>query len=863
MAMTIHKLSAGDGYTYLTRHIAGGDVDRTREQDAAGYYAAQGNPPGVWLGRGAPLLGLAGQRVTEEQMRTLFGQGMHPNAEQMIAQYQAAHVHAGMTDKQIARVAAEARRAASLGRAFPTYATLEAYDKRVASRLGEIAADTGRAPTVAEVRRVRAQEATRGRGGVAGYDLVFAPVKSAALLWALDPRPHVRQAVWDAHQTAKASALELLEQHAAFTLVGAGGIAQVDTKGLVAVAFDHYDSRDGDPNLHTHVAVSNKICGTDSVWRALDGRAVYRIAVAASEHYNTAFQTALTQRLGVAWTPRTPRRGSEPIMEIAGIPTALIEHYSKRRNQLYARYETLIADYRREHGRDPSASVCHHLARQATLDTRRGKKPPRSLAAMLDSWTGELAHAFGPDALRTVMATVPDQHPSASLEGGVWSEEKVAEMVGTVLAGVAERRATWTEWNVRAEAERLLRTEPVPEQPVDDVVARIVTAALAPGASICVEPPSLVDEPDVLRRADGTSVFHPHRGARYTSQAVLDAEQRLVTAASIATLHGLDPATVAHALAGFDLRPDTSSLDAGQRDLVTAFATNPAQVVVGIGAAGTGKTTAMRAFLHVTQAHGRRVIPLATSAASAAVLAADLGVAAENLHKFLHAHGCLPTPGNAPAADQQNGIDKLLPLPPELAHLKIRAGDVILVDEASMAGIFNLDRLRALAETHDATIRLLGDYRQLSAVESGGVLRLIATDVSAVELDTIHRFTDPAEAAATVKLRVGDTTALDFYQAHHRILGGSRHAMLDAVYTGWHTDIRNGQLSIMCAATNTDVTHLAARARLDRVTLGHVEAAGTPLHDGNQAGRDDWIVTRLNRRRLTCNHGRDFVRNGD
>jgi hypothetical protein len=140
---------------------------------------------------------------------------------------------------------------------------------------------------------------------------------------------------------------------------------------------------------------------------------------------------------------------------------------------------------------------------------------------------------------------------------------------------------------------------------------------------------------------------------------------------------------------------------------------------------------------------------------------------------------------------------------------------------------------------------------------------LIATDVGAVELDTIHRFTDPAEAAATVKLRVGDTTALDFYQAHHRIVGGSRHAMLDAVYTGWHTDIRNGQLSIMCAATNTDVTHLAACARLDRVTLGHVEAAGTPLHDGNQAGRDDWIVTRLNRRRLTCNHGRDFVRNGD
>src|SRR4051812_34092503 len=107
MVMTVHKLSAGDGYTYLTRHIAGGDVDQVRGQNAAGYYTAEGNPPGIWLGRGAPLLGLAGQHVSEEQMRTLFGHGMHPNADQMIAAYQTEHVQAGMSDRQLARVAVD------------------------------------------------------------------------------------------------------------------------------------------------------------------------------------------------------------------------------------------------------------------------------------------------------------------------------------------------------------------------------------------------------------------------------------------------------------------------------------------------------------------------------------------------------------------------------------------------------------------------------------------------------------------------------------------------------------------------------------------------------------------------------------
>ncbi|HLL67504.1 MAG TPA: MobF family relaxase [Micromonosporaceae bacterium] len=865
--MTVHKLSAGDGYTYLTRHIAGGDVDRDRTQDAAGYYTAEGNPPGVWLGRGAPLLGLDGQRVTEEQMRTLFGHGMHPNAAAIIAAYQAAHIRAGMSDKQLARIAVEARRTASLGRAFPTYAALDPFDERVGERLATITKETGRPPTQAEVKKVRREEASRGRGGVAGYDLVFAPVKSAALLWALDPRDHVRQAVWDAHQDAKASALAMLEQHAAFTRVGAGGLAQVDTLGLVAVAFDHYDSRDGDPNLHTHVAIANKVCGTDGVWRSLDGRAVYRIAVAASEHYNTAFQTALTARLGVAWTARTVPGKSEPIHEIDGIPTVLIGHYSRRRNRLYAHYEQLIAEYRREHGQDPTAAMCHKLARQATLDTRQGKKAPRSLTAMRAAWTRELTAAFGPDATATVMAAVPsttttDQDAAVV----VVSDTDVTAMATTVLAAVAEQRATWTQWNVHAEAERLVRADGHASDPQAhrDLVARVVIAALGPGMSIGVEAPSLVDEPAVLRRGDGVSVFVQHRADRYTSQHVLDAEQRLVDAARTTTAHGLPADSVTAVLRQFDERAG-HGLDAGQRDLVTAFATTDAMIAVGIGAAGTGKTTAMRAYLHTAHAHGQRVIPLATSAASAAVLAADLGVAAENLHKFLHEHlrGEHVEALRRGAAEADDDTAGAAPMPAPVAQFALRRGDVILVDEAGMAGTFNLDRLRAIAAHHGAVIRLLGDYRQLGAVESGGVLRLIATDVGATELQTVHRFADPAEAAATVKLRVGDTSALDFYEQQNRIAGGSRHAMLDAVYTGWHTDITAGNLAIMCAATTTDVTALAARARLDRVALGHVEQPGVGLHDGNVAGRGDWIVTRRNKRRLIANGGKDFVRNGD
>src|SRR5438270_4511436 len=117
--MTIRKITAGDGYLYLIRQVALGYTAPGGHHDAASYYTAEGNPPGRWTGRGAPLLGLDGKQVTEEQMRALFGYGQHPDAEAIIASYLAGHVHADMTPRQLAKVQEDAVKAARLGRPLP------------------------------------------------------------------------------------------------------------------------------------------------------------------------------------------------------------------------------------------------------------------------------------------------------------------------------------------------------------------------------------------------------------------------------------------------------------------------------------------------------------------------------------------------------------------------------------------------------------------------------------------------------------------------------------------------------------------------------------------------------------------------
>ena len=101
---SIAKITAGDGYSYLIRHTAHGDAGTAGARDAAAYYTAQGNPPGVWIGRGTPVLGVAGQQVTEEQMKSLFGYGEHPDGDAIISAYIETHVRAGMTGRQLKKV---------------------------------------------------------------------------------------------------------------------------------------------------------------------------------------------------------------------------------------------------------------------------------------------------------------------------------------------------------------------------------------------------------------------------------------------------------------------------------------------------------------------------------------------------------------------------------------------------------------------------------------------------------------------------------------------------------------------------------------------------------------------------------------
>ena len=87
---------------------------------------------------------------------------------------------------------------------------------------------------------------------------------------------------------------------------GHGGVQHVSGQGLLAVGFDHRTSREGDPLLHTHLVVANRVQGPDGRWTALDGRDLYRHRLAADAIYRATYQRELSGRSGSSGRRPTP-----------------------------------------------------------------------------------------------------------------------------------------------------------------------------------------------------------------------------------------------------------------------------------------------------------------------------------------------------------------------------------------------------------------------------------------------------------------------------------------------------------------------------------------------------------------------------
>ncbi len=609
----LHVLHAGDGYTYLTRQVAVSDQTLGAGESLASYYTASGEPPGHWAGSGTAGLGVDGV-VSEAQMRALFVEGLHPEAARLVQDAVNAGVDAeqAIAATRLGRFAAFKNDSPFKSEYAATLATFRDEHQRAANddeRRGmrrELATaalregDPQSIPTEPDIGRFLANEQRRERQPVAGVDLVFTPVKSIVALWAVGDHD-TRAAIEAAHETAWRSVLSYIEKEAAFTRTGAGGVAQIDTRGLVATAFDHRTSRTGEPDLHTHLAVANKVQGVDGKWRSLDARVLHSAAVNASEMYNARVENEVRDRLGVSFIDVERADGKRPVREIDGVPTALTRAFSQRRQAIEVRYDELVRAFRDSHGRDPSTTVQIELAQQATLDTREGKPPAKSLADIVAEARDTARTDSISDPERAVLSAAQDAARGASTDQR--SDRQVASDVLDVVSGA---RSTWNRWNVRSEIERQARGRETADR--NALVDQIETMVLGGEQSVRITPDDPRPAPPEVSRASGESQFRVHGQERFTLHEVLTAEGRLIDAAETDSPIGVD---VSEGFGAAVADYWCSDLDRGQRALAEYFVDSRRLLAVGVGPAGAGKTRSMAAMARVWESGGGRVVGLA------------------------------------------------------------------------------------------------------------------------------------------------------------------------------------------------------------------------------------------------------------
>ena len=505
---------------------------------------------------------------------------------------------------------------------------------------------TGRNPLDGEP--LLSMRGVRGDGPVPGFDLTFSAPKSVSLLWGLGG-PVAALEVQAAHREAVGAALNYMQRNACWTRRGAGGAEFVQGSGYLAAAYRHRSSRNGDPQLHTHVLVANATQGPDGRWTRLYHPAIYDHATTASYIYEAHLRHELSQRLGVRW--QALRKG---IAEIEGFANEHLRAFSTRRAEILE-------------AAGPDASV--RSMQVATLATRKPKEADISRGELLERWRSR-AKEIGLDR-KTIERTFD---PELRLHLG-------AAEAHTVSTWQVDRAAS-------AAASHFDRRDAI------QAVAGLLSSG-APGAEVEQLAEAYLASESVIQVAESA------KGPRYTTRRIWELEREALAAVERMKTQGPPPAGELIAARVIGARP---TLKADQREMIRRLLTNPEGVAVVIGEAGTGKTFAIVAAAEGWVQAGTELRAAAPTWRAANVMR-DEGLPAISIASLLvelgraeHEGGEGLAPGSVLLIDEAGMVDSAT-LARLVSHAKAAEAKLVLLGDPEQLGEIEAGGLfRAIAD---------------------------------------------------------------------------------------------------------------------------------------------------------------------
>lgn len=621
------------------------------------------------------------------------------------------------------------------------------------------------------------------------WDLTFSCPKSVSVLWS-QADADVRRAVQEAQAEAVKEALDYLQDAAAYTRRGKGGTERIPTK-LVVATFEHGTSRAQDPQLHTHALILNVGVATDGKPRTILSQPLYAHKMAAGAVYRAELSNQLEKRLGLALERQ------KTWFEVQGVPESLVGDFSKRREEI----EKALSE------RGASGAKA---AEKLTLASRPSKgHQPRG--ELLSQWqeVGRL-HGFTAADVDRLLMRQGHRHD---------------------LAGRADAC-------IRLGA--LTITKHASHFPERELVRQAAVHAQTVGVSASVLRHRVKDA--LTRWPEFVRVGEKSGEIRYTTREMLALEKKMLS--QVEELKALP----SQAIAEKAIRSVEGALSDEQKKALrhVTEAKNSIQVVSGM--AGTGKTSTLKSVREAFEKEGFNVIGACLSGKAAQGLEEGAGIKSTTLAGLIGAPG-LGYPGilgvRPVAALEENPSrlrDAAFEFIPPLEPVRLPPKTVLVVDEAGMVGTRQMERLTEEALKAGARLVLVGDERQLQAIEAGGPFASLGNRFGRATLTGIQRQREPWAREAVKMFAEGQAiAALREYACRGLVsVAEDRDDAMQALMRAWKGEgAANPKDHLILASTNHESATLNRMAQVQRTLTGAlgkqaVSVGGSDFHFGDR-----------------------------
>ncbi len=541
------------------------------------------------------------------------------------------------------------------------------------------------------------QSARKDAKARAALDLTFGAPKSITLQALIGGDERLIQA----NDDAVATALAYVEQHLAMGRRKENGQSRVEHTGnLIIAKFRHETARPTedaapDPHLHVHALLMNLTQRADGQWVALSNEQIFQLLRVTDSIYQATLERNV-RALGYAV------RQEKNHIELAHISREQIEFFSKRSAGITAELAA----------RGTSRDQAPHALRQGiTLAHRQQKTQAYSRAELQQEWK-VAANSIGMQFDQTDLQTaVQPQHEADQASDLVaqaslhWAIQHLAERESVMpladllqsavrhAGGHTDVTAIQSAIQARIQAGTLIQEAPHYRSTQDMKAAPMTRDGWAAEVvRLCG-----VSQDTALQLVDqaisqGRLLME---SPRYATRKAYEAESRTLTAEANGRHAWQAPIASTVAESGLNER-----LTPGQREAVMLIASDTDQISGIQGLAGTGKSFALQNAQAILQQQGHSLVALAPYGGMVRNLRKD-GVPANTVASVLSARDKRPF------------------------TIQLGPQTVVVIDEAGVVPVRQMDKLLALIQPTGAKVVLLGDTAQTRAIEAGRAFAML------------------------------------------------------------------------------------------------------------------------------------------